>query len=149
MCDADVNECETDGICLNDGACVNDIGSFGCECMSDFSGPLCQFENNACVTRAETCDVAGTGMCENLDPERFPEPFECICKPGYSGSRCEFSACDLSNPCLNDGDCSLDSSGGSICSCQSNDTGIWTGTNCDIFEPNQDLSKTLGSVIYF
>ena len=37
----DINECD-ENPCLNDGTCVNENGYFYCECVTGFTGWICQ-----------------------------------------------------------------------------------------------------------
>ena len=45
---------------------------------------------------------------------------------------------------MNEGTCSLNPLGETICSCQANDTGVWTGDYCDVFEENSSLQSIFG-----
>ena len=58
------------------------LGSFSCQCQTDFDGDRCELELNACATRLDPCDDNGTSMCENLDPIFVQPPFSCLCNPG-------------------------------------------------------------------
>ncbi|EDO30278.1 predicted protein, partial [Nematostella vectensis] len=53
--------------------------------------------------------------------------FRCICPPGWTGKRCEFTVSDCSsNPCLNGGRC-CNENGGYSCQCLAG----FTGKRCE------------------
>ena len=123
------------------------IGSFTCQCAADFDGEQCELELAACSTRLDACDENGTAMCENLDPVFAQPPFECLCNPGYSGSRCQLSDCVLADPCTSNGECFLDSLGVANCRCLTNETGQWTDPICGTWEENTNVGTLFGSVL--
>ena len=53
--------------------------------------------------------------------------YQCICPPGYSGSRCEIRDACQSNPCMNGATCQSNNNGGYQCICPSG----YTGSRCE------------------
>ena len=119
----------------NQGTCVSrpkysSPPDFSCNCLSGFSGSLCQVNLNAqCV--AGFCSNGGTCSLINGIPT-------CQCIPYYTGSRCE----SINNPCIASSGLSVCKNGG-ICStnyatypyysCQC-PVG-YSGINCEVYQP--------------
>ena len=79
-----------------------------------FDGINCELELDACSTRPDPCDLEGSIICESLNPMLNDPPFECICKIGYFGRKCETSLCDTASPCLNEATCSMTPTGDTL-----------------------------------
>merc|ERR1712071_142234 len=60
------------------------------------------------------------GFCKNLPGTKY----ECVCKSGFEGERCEMNMACLSSPCRNGGACSTTPTGFK-CRCLSDFTGVY------------------------
>ena len=95
-CTIDVDECTTSP-CLNGAVCLESgrdasvpAGTRRCGCISGYTGVHCEIDlldpctSSPCTNNA-TCVVAEVGSGVEFG-------FECGCKPGFSGKRCEACA---------------------------------------------------------
>lgn len=113
-------------LCKNGAKCSEDLmGYYSCTCPPNFTGKHCDTElrvhplcvNNVCLNG---------GTCQARDE---PSKTECICLPGYTGSKCEINIDEChSAPCKNGGIC-VDGINNYTCECSH--TG-YTGTNCEV-----------------
>ncbi|ODM96171.1 hypothetical protein Ocin01_10504 [Orchesella cincta] len=110
--------------CENNGRCIQDPNNSSqtiCDCEdTGYRGKLC---------KNDICD-ANPGVCTNGRCFDIPETeigFECYCKPGWAGDRCDFNFDEcLSNPCINNGTC-VDDVNKFRCECQPG----FDGTRCE------------------
>ena len=128
-CQHKVDNC-VDEPCKNGGTCESTIDGFQCTCRPGFVGTAtCEMEKDECSTGP--CDPSGTLECLDLDNR-----FECKCRDGYEGERCQTNIDDCAtNPCRNGGQCQ-DLVGDFKCTCP---TG-WVGKRCEEDEKKCDQS---------
>ncbi|KAH7640703.1 DNA repair protein Rad9,Rhp9 [Dermatophagoides farinae] len=112
------------GHCQNLGQClvVSDAEVY-CFCTGNFSGPRCEYRNQACGMN-HNCQNGAT--CSLIENSTMPS---CICKPGYHGENCEhiLHTCDTIN-CLNNGHCQINGPDGlAVCQCIDG----FDGKNCE------------------
>ena len=107
-CDEDIDECtDFPNLCKNNGDCNNFLGSFECNCKSEYYyGQYCE-RKHVCIddfsAPLETKLCKHDGKCiikgdveENLH--------ECECEYGFEGEMCTIITCGT-NPCNNNGTC--------------------------------------------
>lgn len=93
--------------------------------MNYIAGINCETEIKV-HTLCESDPCLNNGTCRVLPGANIPE---CVCAPGFKGTRCEIDINDcLSNPCENGGNC-FDRPNNYTCYCQH--TG-YEGINCEI-----------------
>ncbi|XP_042313252.1 protein eyes shut homolog [Sceloporus undulatus] len=120
-CETDIDECASSP-CKNGGTCIDQPGNYYCQCVAPFKGLNCEFR---------PCE--GGNPCENgavclkeMDLAAFPLGFQCQCKKGFAGPRCEININECSsNPCLH-GYC-YDVVDGFYCLCNPG----YAGQKCD------------------
>jgi hypothetical protein len=112
------SQCDHGLSCSGHGLCQPATST--CQCDTGFSGPTCAI--TPCDALACVKDNLST-PCSSLAAPA------CVCKPGFSGSRCEHSdVCSATLACANGG--YVRASGVSCapsCTC----SGQWSGTLCD------------------
>ncbi|CAL8142101.1 unnamed protein product [Orchesella dallaii] len=85
QCNQDVNECAnlqgTELGCQNGATCVNTPGSWHCQCRTGYVGKHCAKRSNDCSS-ASASELCGHGRC--IDQHSGPNPFTCICDPGWT-----------------------------------------------------------------
>ncbi|XP_022106855.1 uncharacterized protein LOC110987971 [Acanthaster planci] len=122
-CSTQITACSSNP-CLNDGQCslVAGTSNFQCSCTIGYFGSRCQskFVQSCLLVQS----MSNGGQCSMITGT---SNYQCNCLTGYSGARCQTSAC-TSNPCLNEGQCSLIGTSGYQCACQSG----FSGTTCQI-----------------
>jgi len=128
-CQHKVDNC-VDEPCKNGGTCESTIDGFQCTCRPGFVGTAtCEMEKDECSTGP--CDPSGTLECLDLDNR-----FECKCRDGYEGERCQTNIDDCAtNPCRNGGQCQ-DLVGDFKCTCPIG----WVGKRCEEDEKKCDQS---------
>jgi hypothetical protein len=95
--------------CLNNGTCIASNSQAVCQCVSGFTGNLCQTDVDECASRP----CAGGRVCVDL----------------VNGFECVQSAC-VSQPCMNRGTC-VDGVTGYSCACATGFSGPSCQTNID------------------
>lgn len=98
VCVADVNECQSEGVCEEPGRCVNLLGSYRCVCPRGF---LLDAGGARCVDRDECAEGACESPCRN-----YRGRHRCECGAGETRGA---SGCVPADPC-GGGQC-----GGSAC----------------------------------
>ena len=115
-CSDEINECEqiheikaengsrieTSNPCVNGGQCIDRLNSYECKCEFGYEGKNCDKLLDPCNTTWEQsnfsfsyCAKQTTQKCKSeLQNGEFV--VECLCKPGFYGSRCQYAV----NPCL-------------------------------------------------
>ncbi|OBS60147.1 hypothetical protein A6R68_08774 [Neotoma lepida] len=114
-CDENLDDCAA-ATCAPGSTCIDRVGSFSCLCPPGRTGLLCHLEdmclsqpchaNAQCSTNPLTGSSLlpahqGPSPCEHGGScLNTPGSFNCLCPPGYTGSRCEadHNEC-LSQPC--------------------------------------------------
>ncbi|XP_076468234.1 cadherin EGF LAG seven-pass G-type receptor 1-like isoform X2 [Babylonia areolata] len=98
-----------------------DVGDYQCLCEAPYElGHNCEIYTNPCL--AHNC--SGAGVCT---PVPDSVDFNCECRPGHSGKRCEVDLCE-GVACLHGGTCMADERGTVTCLCPSD----YTGSRCAI-----------------
>ena len=98
-CETDIDECITDP-CQN-GVCINSVGDFTCNCEFGYNNTLC----DNVITDCSYINCQNGGVCdENVSP------LVCDCLTGFTGARCESSACQdgkefINNDCVDIDEC--------------------------------------------
>ncbi|CAL8126422.1 unnamed protein product [Orchesella dallaii] len=110
--------------CENNGRCIPSPTNPSltiCDCEgTGFRGKLCK--NDICD---ENPGICVNGKCFDIPDTELG--FECYCKPGFSGDRCDFNFDEcLSNPCENNATC-VDDVNTFRCMCQDG----YDGTKCE------------------
>lgn len=85
--------------CIHGGACVDEFGFYRCECMSDWTGPLCEIPVNQTLGCAATGDAH---PCQhNANCTESEDGYACACAFGWVGKNCQYSVkdCQVQNPC--------------------------------------------------
>lgn len=131
------NPCKNGGTCKPSG---NPATSYTCSCPTGYIGINCEeishCEVNPCRYGGE-CRPAGTGT-----------QWECVCKHGYSGPKCEVQGTPCSpTPCKNGGTCIPAKHGEDTpytCNCP---TG-YIGENCEVITCTFETDKWCGSIYY-
>ena len=107
-CDEDIDECnDFPNLCKNNGLCNNLIGSFECNCKSEFFyGQYCE-NKHICVD--DFLAPHEIKLCKNdgkciIKGEVEENNNECECENGYEGESCALITCGT-NPCRNNGTC--------------------------------------------
>jgi len=125
MCAEEKDECDNSG-CLN-GLCIDLFNNYNCSCFTGWEGRNCNSRINYCVGSHPTlgpCNVGGSIACINGN-----STFMCSCFIGFNGTLCEIDIDDcVSDPCLNDGNCTDLPFGQFMCSCG---TG-YSGSTCEV-----------------
>ncbi|XP_014260565.1 protein crumbs isoform X1 [Cimex lectularius] len=80
-CNIDIDECEIDDICPANSQCLNTMGSFFCNCFSEFCGPNCSLPN-PCMQ--ERCANGGSCVPQCLEKADYI----CECSHPYTGKNC-------------------------------------------------------------
>ena len=102
-----VNECLSSP-CLNGGVCVDLVESYGCDCLSGFSGPECQTRQNTHCPADNHCDAqhalcvadGGASSSSSGGSDRPHAPPPPLPPPSPSGCRDDESFIDgRSEPC--------------------------------------------------
>jgi len=126
--ESDENECGwRPAVCGSEHQCIDVIGSFRCQPCSD--------EDAACGTGP--CDpnpCRHGGRCQSAPDSQF----HCVCRPGFSGSLCEFRTAPPPPPtvtehcqpggCLNGGSCEVTADRVARCRC----VPPWVGRRCQV-----------------
>ncbi|CAH8444816.1 unnamed protein product [Schistosoma turkestanicum] len=100
------NPCHSNGYCIS-----NDNGEFHCRCLQGWTGYDCSVDVDECHL-GSTNPCEHDGVCINS-----PGDYQCLCPPGYNGSRCEDEILECAfNPCKHDGTC-IDLINGFQCIC--------------------------------
>ena len=116
------NSCHVSNFGMCDNALIDHNG-WRCNCDWDFIfGKTCE---KARVCHPSPCDATGTEECRDLGNSNYL----CICKPKYSGIKCNIyaDACS-SGPCRNGGTCVISNDQGTQFECQC--TAGWTSNFC-------------------
>ncbi|XP_028845065.1 protein eyes shut homolog isoform X2 [Denticeps clupeoides] len=121
VCELDIDECASSP-CKNGATCIDQPGNYYCQCVAPFKGLNCEFlpceANNPCENGAE--------CVAEPDHHHFPLGFQCRCRRGFTGPRCEINVDECSsNPCLH-GFC-YDVIDGFYCLCNPG----FAGVRCD------------------
>nr|XP_009305790.1 protein eyes shut homolog isoform X2 [Danio rerio] len=117
-CSMDINECVSYP-CKNGGSCIDQPGNYYCRCLAPFKGLNCELLPCEAVN---PCDN-GAECVEEADLVLFPLGFQCRCRKGFTGPRCEVNIDECSsNPCLN-GFC-YDAVDGFYCLCNPGYAGV-------------------------
>lgn len=98
-CDVDIDECK-DNPCKNNGICVNIVGSYSCNCTTQFYGSNCELDIDECAGSEPLCENGG--FCVN-----HYGGYQCGCLFGFGGPRCQFESHCYSMPCQNLGSCTM------------------------------------------
>uniref|UniRef100_A0A8C4QNA1 Latent-transforming growth factor beta-binding protein 1 n=1 Tax=Eptatretus burgeri TaxID=7764 RepID=A0A8C4QNA1_EPTBU len=94
----DINECETESVCLAHGECLNTDGSFVCVCdhgyVASADGHSCE-DIDECLTAADICGP--NSFCKNMEGS-----YRCLCDQGYQqaiqGRGCvDVNECEMLN----------------------------------------------------
>ena len=135
--------CQALGVCFDNTLDPTTPNANCIPCDAGFTSdagvdPTCT-DINECISTdnpnfPQLCDFTGTqvGGCNTDDG---PNTRNCVCKPGYTGDRCQIdiNECDP-NPCQNGASC-VDGIADYTCICpvnshESNPVAGWTGKNC-------------------
>ena len=130
-CDVSVRRCGS-VVCLNGASCsrlTSTPGRSPCRCQPGFKGAHCERRDKPC--RRNTCRHGG--LCKPADNRAG---FACVCRPPYSGRRCQRepgehssaaqtllvdgrgdSTCDDDNYCMNGGSCFVTVKQQRVCLC--------------------------------
>ncbi|XP_027801473.2 protein crumbs homolog 1 isoform X3 [Marmota flaviventris] len=96
--------------CQNRGRCINLWLSYQCDCYRPYEGPNC-LRGKFCRYRRLPSTVCGNEQtnltCYNGgNCTEFQTELKCMCRPGFTGERCEKDIDECaSNPCFNGGLC--------------------------------------------
>ena len=88
-----------DDPCIHGGACVDEFDFYRCECVSAWTGPLCEIPINQTLGCAATGDAH---PCQhNANCTQGEDGYECACDFGWVGKNCQYSMkdCEVQNPC--------------------------------------------------
>ncbi|CAH1780735.1 unnamed protein product [Owenia fusiformis] len=93
--------------CKNGGSCIDGVYSYTCNCISGYTGRLCETDIDDCLS----------SPCINGECEDAVNNYTCTCEEGFTGRDCEtdIDGCQ-SYTCLNGGSC-IDSDDGHKCNC--------------------------------
>ena len=92
----DVNECKVEKhVCGKGAVCINSEGSYECKCKKDekaYDPILKKCKRTKCPP--DSCSSNGRCIVKN-------QRFSCVCKPGFTGTKCEadINECESNNPC--------------------------------------------------
>ena len=136
-----VNECVSSP-CANGGACVDLIDSYGCNCVSGFSGAECQTRqkqhcpaDNVCDPFDANCVAGGGSNGHRRALQKQGAGYKCVCHTGYTstdeGRKCKRTARCTPTTCLNNGVC-VEKIGFTECRCG----GGYTGLSCKTPPPD-------------
>ncbi|KAK3784027.1 hypothetical protein RRG08_025221 [Elysia crispata] len=70
----DEDECKNPGACSATEICINTVGSFKCDCLPGYGGPLC--------TDLDECQQEGRGGCDQ-ECKNLDGSYACSCGPGF------------------------------------------------------------------
>uniref|UniRef100_A0A0N4UEE9 EGF-like domain-containing protein n=1 Tax=Dracunculus medinensis TaxID=318479 RepID=A0A0N4UEE9_DRAME len=156
------NPCKITQLCQNGGKCIAHQGAYYCQCSEEFYGKTCEFlanksacENNLCQNGAICYSVKEKNQIIvnkdksqiNAENPNFKKSgiiqsvqYECWCRPGYTGSLCEYSeklrSCQ-EDFCLHKGVGHLSNHSGVMkCDCLCDDN--YAGERCQIALPCMD-----------
>lgn len=122
-CDLNIDDCAL-APCQNGGACTDGDNGFTCTCADGFTGTTCGTNVDECAPGpCQNGGVCTDGVASHT----------CACPPGTSGTDCEIvDVCSAtSNPCLNDGVCTLLPGNTYSCECPAGFSGTRCETNPD------------------
>ncbi|XP_071482117.1 uncharacterized protein [Diadema antillarum] len=75
----DIDECLSSP-CLNNGTCFNEVNQFRCQCMSGWTGTMCEQDINECLNDTLN-NCSPNALCTNLNGS-----FACGCNDGFTGN---------------------------------------------------------------
>lgn len=147
----EITNCSLLGNVCNRGKCIDypsNGKTFSCECDNGYEGEFCTQDRNECLLYPDIC--VNNGTCINL-----AGGFVCTCKPGFGGQFCDERQDICSeHPCLNDGQCAMQSNGYPMCYCRHGFTGPhceikcplgYTGNNCTLPVNKPHCSRIRGT----
>ena len=146
-CDQQIDPCNPNP-CQNSGNCYNNYGSFGCNCIPEYTGDICEskfltnkfFDSEYFSVRKECITNPNIGYCDcphepcannaTCIEHKYNKQYDCQCiSQNFTGNDCENEPCSENN-CLHGGHCYTNSDGSTKCMCLS----IWTGDYCENFD---------------
>lgn len=115
-CEVNIDDCPGN-LCQNGGRCIDGIGTYTCECSSEYTGEYCSEDVDECALHPDICQNGAT--CANTN-----HGYSCICVNGYEGRNCEIDVDDCAQqPCLSGGTCH-DRVANYYCECPPGKTGL-------------------------
>uniref|UniRef100_A0A672FWX7 Slit homolog 1 protein n=1 Tax=Salarias fasciatus TaxID=181472 RepID=A0A672FWX7_SALFA len=120
FCEVNVDDCEDHG-CENGATCVDGAGNYTCLCPPDYTGLLCEEEENVCSPGRNPCQHQSTCISTLTGPR-------CVCIPGWVGPDCsiDYNEC-VDHRCQNGAQC-VDHLDGYSCVCP----GGFSGEFCEV-----------------
>ncbi|KAJ0051028.1 hypothetical protein NL108_012277 [Boleophthalmus pectinirostris] len=109
FCEVNIDDCEDHG-CENGATCVDGVGNYTCLCPPNYTGLLCEEEEDVCAPGRNPCLHQSTCISAPSGPR-------CVCAPGWVGPDCgsDYDEC-LNHRCQNGAQC-VDKLDGYSCLC--------------------------------
>uniref|UniRef100_A0A915Q329 Uncharacterized protein n=1 Tax=Setaria digitata TaxID=48799 RepID=A0A915Q329_9BILA len=113
------SQCSSGSTCVTIPPTLSGNIKYVCICPPNKAGIFCNESVDYCQP-LNPC--LNEGICQ-----RDNNDYTCHCKPGYHGDHCQYNLCSP-NPCQNNGNCTVLSTGTYKCSCPI----YYEGTNCSV-----------------
>ncbi|XP_060905245.1 slit homolog 1b [Labrus mixtus] len=123
FCEVNVDDCEDHG-CENGATCVDGVGNYTCLCPPNYTGLLCEEEEDVCAPGRNPCQHQSTCISTPTGPR-------CVCIPGWVGPDCsiDYNEC-TDHRCQNGAQC-VDHLDGYSCVCPQG----YSGEFCEVALP--------------